>query len=43
MPGLALLGVEEDEERLDKIELWPLAGEGGWSEVGQEEGGPSPP
>ena len=43
MPGMALFGVEEDEERLDQIELWAQAEEEGWSGESEEEGGPGLP
>ena len=41
MPGLALLGVEEEESDLEEIEMWL----GEEDELGRkgEEGGPRPP
>ena len=43
MPGLALLGVEQDEDGLDEVELWPSAEEGKSDGTEGEEGGPGPP
>ena len=43
MPGLALLGVEQDEDGLDEVELWPSAEEDRSDGTGGEEGGPGPP
>ena len=43
MPGLALLGVEQEEEGLDEVELWPSAEEGNSEDTEGEEGGPGPP
>lgn len=46
IPGLALLGVAEEEEELGEIDLWPEAEEWeGSEEEGEEgeEGGPGPP
>ena len=41
MPGLALMGVVEEESELEEIVLWPEEGEG--SEEESEESGPGPP
>ena len=41
MPGLALMGVMEEESDLEDIVLWPAEGEG--SEEESEESGPGPP
>ena len=43
MPGPALSGEEEDEERLDEAVLWPQSGEEDWSGESGEEDGPGPP
>ena len=41
MPGLALMGVLEEESELEEIVLWPAEGEG--SEEESEESRPVPP
>ena len=43
VPGLALMGVAEDESELGEIDLWPQTEEEGWSGKSEEEGGPGPP
>ena len=43
MPGLALMGVAEDESELGEIDLWPQTGEDGWSGESEGGGGPGPP